>query len=241
LRTLHAQNAAEAEITRRLAEKLRFLDSPRAPQGGLRVQAEALGLTTDAREWRRQGGTPPALAHERPQPTPVGEDALDAPLERRAGFNLRRAAPYGLEEADRRLRAAFGDDLDLRCAGKARLAGLGLLRDGAKPADVPKEVRQLKQAIQRDMAEEATRPTPARGKPGLQERLQALKQQIEQLLDDQGDADEGEPGAWQDPRRQNYVEAGHGLTLQAAAVRTDRRGRLVDATGKPLVLRSYPY
>jgi hypothetical protein len=57
------ENREAQETMTRIAAKLRFLDAPRAPRGGLRVQAEALGLATDTREWRR-GERPPALAHQ---------------------------------------------------------------------------------------------------------------------------------------------------------------------------------
>src|ERR671930_139058 len=232
------QNRDEQAITQCIAQKLAHLDSARRPQGqprrvGVRMVAQTYGLQTDDREWKRDG-SPAPLAHDRAQPAPVGADPLDATLERRAGFNLHRRERYSLQEASSRLREAFGDAIDLRGAAKQRLHELGLLQDNAKPAVVPEEFRQLKQAIQRQQAEEA-RPPRQRS---LQERLLDLKRQIDALLEEGQDDGEGENSSgWEDPRRKNYVEAGSGRTLKTAKVRTDSRGRLVDRRGEPITIK----
>jgi hypothetical protein len=233
-----SENRMELDIVQRVAAKLRGLDAPRAPQGGLRVEAEALGLATDAREWRR-GGTPPALATERPQPTPIGQDAMDVPLERAGGFHLRRGRPYTLQEASSRLQRAFGDDTTLKLAGKARLSALNLLQDDRKPSAVPEEIKRLKETIQRDQAEQAT----LNRRPSLQERLKALKTQLDQLLQDEGDDEDADaPGDWRDPRSQDLRASAEDFSAisENSRPRTNRRGVLIDAAGEPLTLRSQP-
>jgi hypothetical protein len=227
------ENQTQLDIVQRIAAKLRGLDAPRAPQGGLRVEAEALGLATDAREWRR-GGTPPALATERPQPTPIGQDAMDVPLERAGGFNLRRSAPYPLAEADRRLQQAFGENLELRCAAKSRLSELALLQDDRKPSTVPEEVRRLKETMRRDAAQEAT----LNRRPSLQQRLQAIQEALAQLIQDQGEEDEEESpnGDWHDPRQQHYSLSASS-TPGSTRVRTNAQGVIVDHAGTPIVLK----
>jgi hypothetical protein len=228
-----AQNQQEQDITRRLAQKLQHLDAPRRQpphprRTGWRLTAQQYDLATDHREWQPGQGEPP-LAHQRAQPTPVGQDVLDASLARRGGFDLRRRQPYALDEASRRLQQAFGEDISLRCAGKSRLAELGLLQDQSQPAAVPEELRQLKETMRRDAAQEAT----LNRRPSLQARLKALKSQLDQLLQDAGDeGDEAENGDWHDPRSQDM--------RASAAPRTNRQGVLVNAAGQPLTLRSQP-
>jgi hypothetical protein len=244
-----AQNAAEADITQRIAQKLAHLDgAPRPPsqaRRGIQVVAQTRDgrLLTDDRAWTPGQSAPPMAYEVRQAPTPVGQDVLDAALARRGGFDLRRRQPYALDEASRRLQQAFGEDIHLRAAGKARLAGLGLLQDHSRPADVPAEVRRLKQAIAVDQREEATRPR----RPSLQARLKALKQQLDQLLNDQGDEDEdeGDTGDWQDPRgedlRASAEEECRGAARRHSHPRTNHRGVLINAAGEPITLRSQPY
>jgi hypothetical protein len=229
------ENAAQLDIVQRIAAKLQHLDAPQRPPAqarrGIQVVAQTRDgrLLTDDQAWQPGQGVPPMAYELRQAPTPVGQDVLDASLERRGGFDLSGTRRYSLQDASTRLRHAFGEDISLRCAGKTRLAGLNLLLDHSRPADVPAEVRRLKEAIAVDQREEATRPR----RPSLQQRLQALKDQLDQLLADQGD--EGDEGDWHDPRSQD-------LRASADPEPRGRKGTLiVDQSGRPATLRSQPY
>lgn len=231
-----ADNQAEQDIVQRIAAKLQQdLAKARRPQGqgrrGIRLVAQQFGdLTTDQRAWQPGQGTPP-LAHERAQPSPLGGDAMDPLLARQCGFILDGSRRYSLEEASTWLQRVFGDNIELRCAAKSRLSQLGVLRESLKPARVPAELKQLKERMPRERAEEATVTRPLT----LQQRLQGLRDQIEALLDeadDEGD-EENEGDGWCDPRRQDM--------RAAAAPRTDSRGVLINAAGAPVTLRSNPY